>query len=162
MTDDRKEQAKLEVVIGDISISYEGSQSFIEVGLQDLISNIIDLAPHQIAAAPESSPAPSSTNLQHMSTNTIASNSSAKSGTDLVMSAIAHIQLVAGKDRAVRGEILSEMKNATTYYKSTYGSNLSSYLDSLVKNRRINLIAENTYSLTAHERSSMEKILAAN
>ena len=166
MPENQNGQASIKIKVGEVSIEYQGNQDFIESGLHDLLENIIDLAP----ASTKSGSATMNTipgqttqsNLQHMSTNTIASAMGVRAGPELIMAAVAHIQLVKGKDRAVRGEISQEMKGATTYYKSTYGSNLSSYLDSLIRNKRLNLISDNTYALSASERSNMEKLLATN
>ncbi len=156
-------EASISLQLGHVSVSYQGSQSYIDDGLKDLVLALLEATPEhaeqpQLANTSTGSPTPE---LQHMSTNTIASTTGVKSGPDLIMAAIAHIQLVKGADKATRSDIHQEMKRATTYYKSTYGGNLSSYLDSLIKNKRLNLIAEQTYALTAQERENMEQILAS-
>ena len=151
---------------GNFSVEYRGDSSFLIDDLSRVIQELLDAAPSELLkeeGEPTNETKPKeSAQIQHMSANTIAGNMGAKSGPDLVVAAIAHIQLVQGRDSANRGTILSEMKTATTYYKSTYGSNLSSYLNSLVRAKRINLVAENTYALTASERSSMKAIMSAN
>ena len=95
-----------------------------------------------------------------VSANTIASLSNANTGSDLVMAAMAHLTLVQGKEVAARREILDEMKAAKTFYKETFGSNLSSYLDSLAKAKRLNLVARETYALTNSERQNFERLIA--
>ena len=152
--------------MGELCVEYRGEQSFIVDDLARVVQELLDAAPAEILAdvsADEDttieSPQPQ---IQHMSTNTIAGNMGAKSGPDLVMAAIAHVQLVQRRDKATRSDIMSEMKKATTYYKSTFGSNLSSYLKTLVRARRLNLVAENTYALVASERSSMQAIMSPN
>ena len=44
------------------------------------------------------------------------------------------------------------MKNATTYYNTNMGSNLTASLANLVKSKRINESAKDTYALSATER----------
>lgn len=98
--------------------------------------------------------------LAAISTNTIASLSDATTGSDLVMAAMAHITLIQRKDVATRREILDEMKAAKTFYKDTFSGNLSSYLDSLAKAKRLNLVAKETYALPNSERQSFDRLIA--
>lgn len=93
------------------------------------------------------------------STNTIASLVNASTGSDLVMAAMAHITLVQRRDVAARSEILDEMKAAKTFYKDTYSGNLSSYLNSLAKGKRLNLVAKETYALPNAERQRFESLI---
>lgn len=157
----------IKVSLGKVSVEYAGDQNFIENGLLQLVESLIETSgalPKSLAALDADSveaEKPQGANVQHMSTNTIASQIGAKSGPDLVMASVTHLQLVQNKEKVHRGEIASEMKGATTYYKTTFTSNLSSYLDSLVKSKKLNLVGEKTYSLTAAERQKMESVLAA-
>jgi len=96
-----------------------------------------------------------------VSANTIASQMNASTGSDLVMAAMAHVTLVQGKDVATRREILDEMKAAKTFYKETFSGNLSSYLDSLAKGKRLNLVAKETYALPHAERQNFERLIAS-
>jgi hypothetical protein len=157
----------IKIAIGKISIEYCGDQNFIENGLLEFIESMIETSgkiPPALSVENERSASKQGglqpSNVQHMSTNTIASQLGASTGPELAMAAIAHIQLVRKNDKATRSEIFSEMKSATTYYKSTFGGNLSASLNGLVKAKRLNLIADNTYALSASERSKMESALA--
>ena len=160
------DQCHFKCTAGSFSVEYAGDPAFIIDDLARVVQELLEAAPEEAFVEPSESvdigTVDNTAKIQHMSTNTIAGNLSAKSGPDVVMAAIAHIQLVKGRDKASRSDILSEMKSATTYYKSTFGSNLSSYLNSLVRAKRVNLVAENTYALTASERSSMKAIMATN
>ena len=158
----------IKVTLGKVSVEYCGDQAFIEDGLLRFVESMIEASgnlPETLTTDDGPSGAvhvpPQTANVQHMSTNTIASQIGAKSGPDLVMAAVTHLQLVQGKEKVHRTDIASEMKGATTYYKTTFTSNLSSYLDGLVKAKRLNLVGEKTYALTAAERQKMEPALAA-
>lgn len=94
------------------------------------------------------------------STNTIAAHLDAKSGPELVICAMAELELVQGRPSSSRTDILAEMKSATTYYKATMSSNLSGSLSRLVKDKRINQIAADTYALSANERKQLEAKVA--
>tara|TARA_B100000749_G_C18426325_1_gene465865 strand:- start:977 stop:1453 length:477 start_codon:yes stop_codon:yes gene_type:complete len=156
--------SSIKITAGALTIEYTGEQKFIENGLLDLVKELSEVdVPTHVVSNPTNANGHTGggTQINHLSTNTIASQMSAQSGTDLIIAALAHLQLVAGKDKATRMEISQEMKSATTYYKSTFTSNLSSYFNSLVKAKKLNQIAENTYALSASEREAMEKLLAA-
>lgn len=99
-------------------------------------------------------------NVPATSTNTIASLANASTGSDLVMAAMAHITLVQRRDVATRRELLDEMRGAKTFYKETFSSNLSSYLDTLAKGKRLNLVAKETYALPNAERQNFERLIA--
>lgn len=156
-------EAEIEIKLGQLSVKYSGSQEFIEHGLLNVINDLIEFSQNvpiivndevTMESAPESK-----LTIEHRSTNTIAGDMGVKTGPDLIMAAIAHIQLVQGRDKASRGEISQQMKSATTYFKQTYQSNLSAYLDNLVRQRRINLISKDTYALTAGEQSSLMQFM---
>ena len=159
--------SRFQLSAGSLTLDYQGNEDFIRDDLVRVVQEILEALPDDVLAAPVTldkgvqniSPVK---DLQHMSTNTIAGLTAAKSGPDLVLAAIAHLQLVKGQPKAQRSEILNVMKGATTYYKSTYGSNLSSYLNSLAKSQKVNLIADSTYALTASEVSNFEALLAKN
>ena len=97
--------------------------------------------------------------LDH-STNTIATILGAKSGPDLIIAASACFTLVQGKDRFTRKELLGEMQTAASFYKTTYNSNFSKYLETLTKADRLRLVADNTYAVSAKEKQALEAKLA--
>jgi len=161
-----KNECHFKCKAGSFTVEYRGDPAFIIDDLARVVQELLEAAPvdslKEQVKLDKNTSEPQNNQIQHMSTNTIAGSLGAKSGPDVVMAAIAHIQLVQGRDKASRSEILNEMKKATTFYKSTFGSNLSSYLNSLVRAKRINLVAESTYALTASERSSMQAVMSAN
>lgn len=97
--------------------------------------------------------------LSH-STNTIARLLNAKSASDLVIAAAAHLTLMQKKERLSRQELLDEMKKASSFFKSSYVNNLSNSLKVLVNADRLRLLAPDTYGLSHKERTTLEKILA--
>ena len=160
------EQATIKIKIGDLEVDYTGSQSFIENGLLEIVQSLTEAAP--APAIPKEGNAhggsggtAQSSAVNFASTNTIASHMSAQSGPDLIIAAVAHLQLVKAQDKAIRSEISKEMKGATTYYKTTFGSNMSAYLNSLVKAKRLNQVGVQTYALSSTERQAMEALIAA-
>lgn len=154
-------ECTVKISIGTLSVEYTGQQSFVEDGLLELIDALTEKAPDVASIAPASggSSMGAHTTIGHLSTNTIASQMSSHSGPDLIVAAVAHIQLVKGQDKANRAEIGKEIKSATTYYKASFGGNLTSYFNSLVKAKRLNQISQDAYALSASERATMESLL---
>jgi len=153
--------SRIRVALGGIEIEYEGEQSFIEDSLLTLAERLISLSGGATLARPKPDASDSAKSDLEASTNTIAQIIAAKTGTDLALAAVAKINIVRGIPAASRQEILDEMKQATTYYKETYASNLSSYLNTLVKSRKVNLVSRATYALAAAERAKLEGTLAS-
>ena len=52
------------------------------------------------------------------------------------------------------------MKTAAAFYKVTYGSNLSSYIDTLIKNRSLLELGKDSFALSVGTRQSLEQRLA--
>lgn len=154
---------QIKITVGAVSIEYDGDQSYIENGLAEFLDHVIQKSssvPQLEANSTTQTTAPVNSSLA-LSTNTIAQNIGVKTGSELALAAIAKINLIKGQPAAARQEILDEMREATTYFKDSYVSNLSAYLDTLVKNRRVNLVAKATYALAAAERNRLEGLLAA-
>lgn len=158
--------SRIRVVLSALEIEYEGEQSFIEESLLRLAEDLLELndrlSSRQVPAAdlPARTSLAASRDSLDVTTNTIAQMITAKTGSDLALAAIARINIVKGHSTAPRPEILDEMKQASTYYKDTYGGNLSAYLDTLVKSKKINLVARATYALAAAERGRLEPLIA--
>lgn len=153
----------VKISLGALSVEYTGEQSFVEDGLLELIGALAEKAPAASTQAIATTSIPqhtsSAASVGHLSTNTIASQMSSHSGPDLIIAAVAHLQLVKQQDKATRSEISKEMKAATTYYKASFGGNLTSYFNSLVKAKRLNQISQDAYALSATERATMESLM---
>ena len=151
--------SRIKISLGQLQIEYEGDQEFIEKRLLGFAESALSLSERlpvvvTATAEPNRTPLPND-----VSTNTIAQMISANTGTDLALAAIARVNIVHKKPTATRQEILDEMKEATTYFKDSYVSNLSAYLNTLVKSKRVNLVSRSTYALAAGERSRLEQAI---
>jgi hypothetical protein len=153
--------SRIKLTLGNLHIEYEGEQEFIESSLLTLASGLLELA--ERVPAVESVPGTAAQKSKiDLSTNTIAGIISVKTGSDLALAAIARINIVKGQPTAARQEILDEMREASTYFRDGYAGNLSSYLDTLVKGRKVNLASKGNYALSASERARLEGVITAD
>jgi len=154
--------SRIRIALGAIEIEYEGEQSFIEDSLITLAADLLALTERMPKPLPHANDFAKGVpqQLPDLTTNTIAQIINAKTGSDLALAAIARVNIVKGQPTAPRAEILDEMKQASTYYKDTYAGNLSAYLETLVKSKKINLVARATYALAAGERARLDPIVA--
>lgn len=167
--------AKIRLKVGSMELEYEGDPSFLTGGIEALLMTMGSLVckmpneplPTELAVevpptiGSGSGVTPTDNRQFTISTNTIAANLLAKSGSDLVICAMAHLELVQGKMSSGRAEILAEMKNAKQYYKQSMSKNLSKSFATLLGAKRINEGAKDSYALTASERKQIEAKLAA-
>ncbi len=158
----RPTMTRIKISIGSVQIEYEGEPAFIAEGLIGLATQVFDLANQAGVRTEISGPsdyAPSASN-ENISTNTIAQILGVKTGSELALAAVAKIIVVNKKPLADRQSILDEMKEAVTFYKESYSSNLSSYIETLVKARRLNIVSRGTYGLANSEKGRLEQALA--
>jgi hypothetical protein len=161
------QHTKVRIAVQGLELETEGSQQFVESQLPGLMEKLAELqrAGGAVAVAPAANPSTRAANtyesvpMPQVSANTIASLSNASTGSDLVMAAMAYLTLIQQKDAVPRAALLEEMKAATTFYKDSYSGNLSQYIDSLVKAKRINLVAKNTYALPNAERQHFAQLI---
>lgn len=158
---------RIHIVVGAVEVEYERDQSFTLDEIKGLLDRIETLAgkvpspapiapPNVGAASPE--PVKTAGSLK-LHINSIAEKLAAKSGSDVARAAAASLQLVDGKEKFTRSELLSRMKEATKYYKDSMSSNLTKAIESLL-NGKFNQIGADVYSLTAAEYSALGNILA--
>lgn len=159
---------RIRVRLGSLEVEYEGGASFIDDGLKQLVTELIEVyrLNQAIVATPEVAEKPagyvppgSGGGLDH-STYAIAALLGAKSGPDLIIAAAANLTLTQGKETFSRQDISNEMKTATAYHKTTYISNLSKYLAQMVKADRLRPKGAKSYSLSFTERKKLEDTLA--
>ena len=162
--------AKVRIKFGQFEIDYEGDEKFLEKDLVDLATQVVNVFKDHAKILTEK-PSPSSSDRTFdsakkfddtLSTNTIASKLDVKTGPELILAAAAYLALVQGKATFSRKEIMEEMKNATTFFRSSYlGGNLTKYLNTLVNpKKQLNLVRQDTYSLTAEAKRTLEAVLA--
>ena len=154
--------AHIKITIGALTLEYDGDQDFIENGLITLLNEVVEKADHAAPTPTRTEKSESTNSAAPLSTNTIAQIIGVKTGSDLALAAVARMNIVQNKPSSTRQEILDEMREATSYFKDTFVSNLSAYLETLVKNRRVNLVARQTYALTAAERARLQGLVSAS
>lgn len=152
----------IKLSLGGLHLEYEGDETFFKA---EVANFILGVAPYAGASQTKlsSSPTPASEKatdqagkpIPKHSTDTVAKLLSAKTGPELILAAVAKKILVDGQDTVDRVTITAEMKKASSYYKKTYLSNLSNYLDGLTKADSLRLVSENVYGLPAKMRESL-------
>jgi hypothetical protein len=158
--------SKLRLKVGAMEVEYEGTDEFIKSDLRPLLEFLGELnLPEDDRAVTPATPGSGSTHIHHvndssLTTSTIAQKLGVSSGPELVVAALARLSLVQRKDSATRKEILTEMKNAKTYFRKSYSANLGSSLGRLVSDGQLNDVGTNTYSLSKTKRDALEKEIA--
>jgi hypothetical protein len=164
------EDMRFRIKLGVAEIEYEGSTEFLKGEIMPIIEKILGMvetraefldpiSTPQLDHSTKGATSATMPDLSH-STNTIARLLSAKSASDLAIAAAAQLTLVQKKERLSRQEILDEMKNATSFFKSSYVNNHSNSLKVLVNADRLRLLGPDTYGFSHKERTALEKILA--
>ena len=161
------------IFMGDLLVVHdfiETIEEFIKQELPDLLQTVSDLyrtTNLQPLVIPEAAQTGGSEQTSHkqptkleMTSGTIAAKLNCSSGPELVISACASLTLVKCQDTFTRQQIHDEMKLASAYYKSSYGSNLVQHLNSLVKSGKLLERAAGRYALPASRRSDLESQLA--
>ena len=151
--------SKIRIRLDNIEVEYEGEQEFLGTELLSLVEKVLALAPRQPVLRMDGQnkvgPMPNGESSGEIGTlNTLAAKLKPDSGPDLILAAMYHLSKADGLPSASRQQVLDRMKSATGYYKTSYRSNLSNYLESLVKSDKIREAAVDTYVLnpsTAHE-----------
>lgn len=170
MTDSVSHVAKIKLKVGSMELEYEGDPEFLTGGMEALLETMGGLASKvqdeplpasDVASiAPNGNGAQSTIGAYTFSTNTIAAHLDAKTAPELVICAMAQLELVQGKSSSSRAEILAEMKNAKTYFTENMRKNMSNTLSSLTKAKRINQNASDSYALSASEKNKVEAKVA--
>ena len=173
MSDSVNQIAKIKLKVGSMELEYEGDPAFLTGGIEALLETmggLVSKVPDATEPPAPSAEVPAANGKENgapaakghfaFSTNTIAAHLDAKTGPELIVCALAQLELVQGKQSSTRNEILAEMKGAPTYYNGNMSSNMSKNLGSLTKAKRINLIVKDTYALSASERKQIEAKVA--
>jgi hypothetical protein len=141
---------KIRLHVGSIELEYEGPEDFPVKDLPDLVARMLETSKsvefpdHEVKHPPARTPQGPITSG---TTSAIAGRIKCKGGKDLVLAAAAKLHLVGGSATFTRSQLLTEMKTATAYYKSSYLNNLTSYIARLVRATKFNEIGKDTYSL---------------
>lgn len=158
---------KVRIKVGDVEIEYDGDAAFLKQELPKLLSAVMELHPSRAARgdAPDKGQtkhkAPDGVGHFSLTTNSIAAHLDAKSGSDLLEAAAAHLVLVEKIEPFSRAQLLAAMKSATSYYSKNHASNLSRYIKQAIqKDGPLSERAKNSYALSASARKSLEQKLA--
>lgn len=167
--------AKIRIKMGIMEVEYEGESSFLEDGLSQLLSELVELSqnmPTQVSIEDVDSEivinsennVPKSSHSRTIgvdfTTSMVASHSDAADAVDLALCAMAYLELKNGTKPNDRKAILSEMKTVSSIYNATMNKNHAANLKRLAKNRRINDMGSNKFSLGKEELARFEGIIA--
>ncbi|MCK4713327.1 MAG: hypothetical protein KAT26_10650 [Marinosulfonomonas sp.] len=161
-------EAKIRIKVGSMELDYEGDPSFLNSGLEELLEKMANLV-SRVPSKPDQPATLRNNNSDEKnisgsfdySTNAIAIKYSSKSAADLVLCALIQLQLVQKKSSCSRAEIVTEMKTAKEFYKSSMnGSNLDKAFKSNLKKHKLHESGKGHYSLSSNERQDAEATLA--
>jgi hypothetical protein len=163
--------AKVRIKAGPVEFEYEGETEMSIDDIKDLFSHIEtlftvpSLASSGAAAEDGDGQAGEAATVgkdavgEKLHINSVAAKMTAKSGTDVALAAAAHLQIVRHQSSFSRQELLSTMREASKYYKTSMSSNLTKSLNSLV-GTKFNQVGQDQYSLTAAEHKRLEGVIA--
>lgn len=151
---------KLSLSLGAFVINYEGSESFFLETLKPYLDKVSEngipvAASHGGGAAAASDLGKTASPLK-MTAKAIATKLGTNSGSELLYAAIAKLALVDSKDQFSRSDLNNTMKEAIGFYKTTYTSNLSNYIDTACKQGVLIETSKDIYALKDSERKAME------
>ena len=159
----------MELSFKGLTVKCAASEKFLAENLIEVIENLLALDVPAFAAehagsesdftVQEDSKKSDQTLNSKLSTSDFAAKLGARSGSDLVMAAAAHLHLTRGMEEFRRAEILTEMKGARAFYRASYGGNLSKSLDMLTKSGRLLNPGSDIYTLAYQEAEKMKNIL---
>lgn len=158
---------KLHLKIGTMEVDYEGIGEIPNEKIVNLVSEILELLSkynlpiesNESAKAGAIGGTPAGRTIQG-TTATMAAKVGGGSGTDLTIAAAAYLTFVANQLSFTRQQLLEAMKLGTGYYKSSYSNNLSTTLQTLVKNNKLLETTKDNYSLSDPTKKELEAKLA--
>lgn len=161
------EFVKFHLKIGTCELSFEGSKSNLDEPLEKLFGRLADLigrnarqeSPDLGNASISGTVLGSKSRSLMMSSTTCAQRLAVDSGSDLILAVSAKLMLMDGKDSFDRKDLLREMKSASIYYKKSYATNLSRYLQSLIKTGQINSLSNDKYALAAEKLEELQRVI---
>ncbi len=154
-------QVKLNLKVGSVEIAFEGNEAFLKDHVLDLIERALSGNP-RVMDSPSDHAASNENKvreLHNLAINSVASILEVDSGPDLIVAAAAHLELIQGKEKFTRSDLRQEIRSATSFFKSSYTSNLSSYITSLVKSEQLHEIGQDTYALPEARKRELRALL---
>jgi hypothetical protein len=150
---------KLRLKAGDVELEYEGDEAFIKDELRALLESVagVSASTHAIATSSKQSSADGAAASATTGVNTASAfpgtvknmylKLGGKQQQDLVVAAAAFLTLIESKSEFYRRDLLDAMKTAVGYFKTNHSKNLSSILDTLMKEGKLHALAKDRYSL---------------
>jgi hypothetical protein len=165
--------SKIKIKMGPITVECEGSESFLKEELPLILKSVSDLYQSsgietkpletKPKAAQPSTSSPSEAVKSNSpivgTTSSIAGKLSVKSGQDLILASAARLTFGLNKERFNRKDIHTEMKSASAYYKTSYGANLSTYLNNLIKDGTFLETSSGVYAISAAKATALKSHL---
>lgn len=162
-------EVKISIANGRWQISYEGSEDFLKNGFLETLQQLLD-SPiwNRTNETPRDDAKVSSggntfgtreTSVPQMTMNNLCAKLECQTGTDLTLAACVYLTYMSNQEQLARREIIQVMKGATRYFKETYTSNLSSQLQTLVKQDKLMERSKDVYVLTAVYSREVEALL---
>lgn len=147
------DNSRIKIKMGPVEVEYEGTETFLKDELLDMVKAVSELYRELGGKIQETGSGAGGGERTGGSytgtTNQVATKLGISKGADLIAAAGAKIHFVDGKERFSRNELLEEAKTASSHYSdSTHRKNLSSILQTLVKNDTFNEPSTDTYALT--------------
>jgi hypothetical protein len=159
-----KMEIKFSLKIGKAEIEFEGSNETFENHIEPILEKIFASGASSVSEEVNGGDlvggAKPKANIMPMTAKAIAAKLNAGSGGDLLYAAIASLAVIKQKETFSRQEINDEMKAAVGFYKPSYTSNLSNYIDTLSKQGIVIETSKDSFALKESERSVMEQKLA--
>lgn len=158
---------RVRIKLGSVEVEYEGCGEFARSGVLDLLRDALALAPNSgkglgadVDGAFIEPQAFGDGEHSSVTVATIAAHFEPQGAQDLVLCALAKLQVLEGASQASKEDIWECMKGATGYFKASMSKNFPRDLGRMVKGKKINEVATNEYSLTAATRKELEARVA--
>ena len=130
---------KIRIKIGSVKLSYEGEPSFLEDGLEGVLTKlnqISEITPDGILEKNNASSLSINKNYdKKISTEAIVNHAGVKNGPGLAICAMAQIEIIQGNDSSSSSEISRQMESVKNYYKKSMKNNISATLKRLSKKK---------------------------
>jgi len=144
-------ESKVHLRIADLELDCQGSEGFLRQELPkilDAITKLRQITPISNDPSNDSNDSDSAVAKPTKTTTTsVAARLGCSSGADLVTAAAAKLTVNDGLSEFSRDALHTEMKSASGFYKTTYTSNLSAYITSLVKSQKLLEVAAGKYAV---------------
>jgi hypothetical protein len=159
-------ESKIRIKLGHIEVEYEGSETFLKDELSNLISTLSELKLSTILSHDIDDVVSTNKEVRNkaerieLSTNSIAAKLGVKTGPELAVAAAAHLTFVKEMKVFSRSELMKEMRTATSYFKETFGKNLTYTLSTLIKTK-FNEPSNGKFALNADTEKELRDKLAS-